>query len=309
MPTALQNQVIDPILSRIALGYKHPDHVGSNLFPIVPVASTGGQVLEFGKESFLLYNTSRAPGAVAKRARFGYQGKPYAVENHALDAVVPREWLRDASVVPKVDLGARAVNLVLKSGSLILENQQAGIARNAANYDVNHKVALAGTSQWNDYANSSPLQDVKDARAAIRKSTGIYPNVMLISATVMEALEDHPAIVNKIKYTQRGIVTADILASLFKVKKVVVGEAIAFNDAGVDIDIWGKDVVLAYVPQSATSMEEPSYGYTYQIQGHPMVEVPFWEQATRSWVYGMTNERVAVKTGIASGFLIQNAVL
>jgi len=308
MPTAAQNQVIDPILSNIALGYKDPEFVGMELFPVVPVMQSGGKIIEFGKEAFSLFNTARAPGAAAKRVRFGHQGNPYAVENHALDAQVPREHLRDATQVPGINLATRAVNLAMRVGSRVLENQQAGIARNAANYDANHKVTLSGTSQWSDYGNSNPVADVDNAKEAIRESVGIYPNVIEISAKVFKILKEHPSLLDKIKYTQRGVLTAELLATVFDVEKVIIGKAIAFDDAGTSIDLWGKDVVLAYVPQNTTGMEEPSFGYTYQLEGHPIVEVPRWDADTRSWIYGMTHERVAVLTGITGGYLIQNAV-
>lgn len=308
MPNSRQQQVIDPILSNIALGYRHPEHVGMELFPVVPVNSTGGKIIEFGKEAFRLYNSARAPGDNVKRVRFGHEGKPYAVENHALDAQVPREHMRDASQVPGINLATRAVNLVLKSTSLILENQQAGIARNADNYDANHKLTLAGTDQWSDYANSDPIGDIDNGKEAIRETIGVYPNKIEISAKVFKILKEHPVILDKIKHTQTGVVTAELLQAVFDIPKVVIGKAIAFDDADAAIDIWGKDVILAYVPNESSGLEEPSYGYTYQMEGHPLVETPYWDQGTRSWVYGMTHERTAVQTGITAGFLIQNAV-
>jgi hypothetical protein len=308
MPNSAQTRVIDPILSNIALGFRHPDHVGQDLFPIVPVLQSGGQVIEFDKSGFRLYNTARAPGGKAKRMVFGYQGRPYAVENHALDAVVSRERMRDAGAVPKLNLATMAVNLVMKSSSLVLENQLATIARNAANYDVNHQLTLAGTDRWSDYVNSDPLGDVSAGREAIRSSIGMYPNVMEISAKVMVALDNHPAVLDRIKHTQTGVVTEALLASLFKVKKVVVGKAIAFNDADAAIDIWGSDVVLAYVPETVSGAEEPSYGYTYQLEGHPLIEEPYWDRESRSWIYGTTHERVGVLTAITAGFVIKTAV-
>lgn len=309
MPNSPQNQVIDPILSNIALGYRHPEHVGNFLFPIVPVRATGGQIIQFDKSSFRLYNTARAPGTKAKRAQFGHLGKKYALENHALDAVVPREHLRDANEVPGIDLSSRAVNLVMRSSSLVVENQQAAIATDATNYDVNHKVTLSGTDQWNDYANSDPVADVNNAKEAIRLSIGVDPNVIEISAAVFKVLKEHPKVLEKIKYTQTGILTAQLLAALFDVAQVVVGKAIAFDDNDAPIDIWGKHVVLAYVPGVTTGMEEPSYGYTYTMGGHPLVEKPFWDSDARSWIYGMTHERSAELTGVTAGFLIQNAIL
>lgn len=311
MPNSEQNQVIDPILSNIALGFRHPQHVGQFLFPVVPVTQTGGQVIEFDKSSFRLYNTSRAPGTKAKRAQFGHLGKKYALENHALDAVVPRERQRDANQVPGINLATRAVNLVLKSGSLVLENQIASIVRNTANYDANHQVTLSGVSQWSDYAGSNPFTDVEDGKEAVRSSIGMYPNVMEISAKVMKTLKEHPKVLEKTKYTTSESITPDILAGLFDIDRVVVGKAIAFDDADASIDIWGNDVVLAYVPDGGDgdrSEGEPSFGYTYQMESHPLVEVPWFDKDARSWIYGMTHERSPELTGVTAGYIIKNAV-
>lgn len=308
MPNINQRRVIDPILSTVVQGYRQPEHVGMALFPRVPVPVAGGQVLEFGKESFKLYGTSRAPGSATKRVTFGYLGKPYALENHALEAPVPREHARDASVVPGVDLGTRAVNLVMSVMSLALEKQQADLATNAALYDANHKVTLSGTSQWSDKANSNPIGDISTAREAVRSTVGLYPNTLVLSAKAFAQLKDHPQLTDRIKYTQRGVLTAELIAAILDIPRVVVGGAISFDDTGAATDLWGKHAVLAYVPPNPSTMEEPSYGYTYAMEGHPLVEAPYWEPQTKSWIYGVGYERVPVLSGITSGYLITNAV-
>jgi hypothetical protein len=215
--------------------------------------------------------------------------------------------LRDASVVPGIDLATRSLNLNMAVSELRLEYDQSVLARNAANYGSNG-VALSGTNQWSDYANSNPIGDVKAGKEAIRSATGVYPNVIEIPALVMPVLTEHPKILDKIKYTQTATVTAELLARLFEVDKVIVGKAIGFDDAGASIDFWGTDVILAYVPQVASTMEEPSYGYTYTLEGNPLVEVPYWEEQTKSWVYGVGYERAPVLSGISSGYLIQSVI-
>jgi len=307
MPTTGQRRVIDPILSSIVLGYRHPEHIGFALFPRVPVMVSGGKVIEFDKNSFRLYNTSRAPGTPFKRMQFGYQGNPFALENHGLEAPVPREHQREAGVVPGIDLASRAVNGVMRVNSLVLEKNQADLARDDTKYDANHKLTLSGTDQWSDPA-SDPIGDINDAKEAIRSSTGVYPNVMEISASVFKVLKEHAKIIEKIKYSERGVVTVEILAAVFDIPKIVIGKAIAFDDNDNSIDIWGKDVVLAYVPDNPEGMEEPSYGYTYTMEGHPNVEVPYWEDSSKSWIYGVGYERAPVLTGIVSGFVIKNAI-
>lgn len=299
-------RVIDPVLSTHAQGYRQAGLVGEHLFPRVGVSVRGGQVIEFGKEAFMLYNARRVPGGSTKRVQFGYAGKPFALVQDSLEGVVPREHLSDATRVPGIKLGQRATNTVMRSVLLALENDQAILARNPANYDANHKVDLAG-SKWTDPARN-PSTDIATAREAIRASVGIYPNTVLLSATAFAAAKENPHIVERFKYTSKDSITAEMLASLWDIQKVVVGAAVV--SAGADFgDVWGDDVIVAYVaPESGDlNVEEPSYGYTYMLDDHPLVEEAYYDNNSKSWCYPVTVDRLPVLSGITAGYLIQNA--
>lgn len=306
MPMSIsQVRIIDPVLSNIAQGYRHAEHVGNTLFPQVPVDVSGGRVLEFGRESFKLYNARRAPGSGTKRIQFGYLGKPFTLAQDSLEGTVPREHLRDASRTPGVDLGRQAVNTVMRALSMTLEHEQSQLATNADNYDSDHKVALTGTDKWSDGA-STPAADIDTGKEAVRASVGIYPNTLLLSAQAFNAVKNHSSVVERFKYTSRDSVTPDMLAALWDLEKVVVGKAVAFDDANAAIDFWGNNAILAYVPTGSSGMEDPSFGYTYVMRGHPLVEKSYYENNAKSWIYPVTFERLPVLTGILSGYLIQN---
>lgn len=299
-------RIIDPILSTVVQGYKHPDYVGYNLFPAVPVQQSGGQVLQFGKEDFRLLNTQRAPGGTIKRVQYGHLGVPFALENHALAGQVPYELMRDAKAVPHIDLGSRAIRRTLKSNLFQLEYRQAQIATNAANYPAANKITLTGTSKWSDPA-SNPLAQVETAKEAIRSGCGVRPNVFIIAAVAFAALRQNPSIQDKIKYTQTGVVTAELLAGLFGVKKVIVADAVVASGAADTFsDVWGNNAVLAYVPQEDQAIEEPSYGYTYTMEGHPAAYEPWNDKDSDSWIYPIKFERVPVLSGVTTGYLFQN---
>lgn len=300
-----QVRVVDPILTTVVQGYKNQEFVGGTLFPSVPVNVSGGKIIEFGKEHFLAYNTQRSPGGDVKRITFGYQGKPFALGNHALDASVPREHMRDASQVPGINLGTRAVNLTMRVLTLSLELEQASLATDAALYGVNNKITLSGTDKFSDDA-SDIFGTFDDAKEAVRSACGMYPNVALFGPKAFKAAKRHAKVVDKFKYTSKESITADMLAAQLDLDKVVVGKAVKASDAGAMSDVWGNFIVLAYVPAQASQMEEPSYGYTYTMEGHPMVEQPRYNDTARSWLYGMSYERAPVLSGIASGFLIIN---
>ncbi|MGH8037011.1 MAG: hypothetical protein ACREPD_04645 [Stenotrophomonas sp.] len=309
--TLAQTRVIDPILTTHAQGYLRPGNVGRLLFPIATVRAYGGQVLEFGKESFRRYNTKRAPGSATKRITFGYAGKPYAITPAGLEALVPDENQNDASAVPGLDLASDAIDLVLDTHELAHEYECAEIARNATNYDNSHKAALVGADRWTGDS-SDPTQDISAAKNAVRGSIGVRPNTVLLSASAFAGLESNKSIIDRLKYTGRDAVTTEILARLWGVQSVVVGEAVGATGQDDDLgDVWGDDVIVAYVAPptggNSRSNARPSYGYTYSITGMPLVRKPYRDENARSWVYPVDADRTPVLTGLLAGYLIQNA--
>ncbi|MBF0334555.1 MAG: major capsid protein [Alphaproteobacteria bacterium] len=304
--TTSQARVVDPVLTNHAQGYRQPEFVGSVLFPRVDVLVRGGKVVEFGTEAFRRFNARRAPGADVRVISLGYEGKPYELVQDTLDAKVPREHLEDAAQVPGLDLGMRATSVVMRSLALGLEFEQAALATDPANFPNSHKVAPAGAEKWTD-PDSDPIAMVEAGKAAVRGSTGVYPNAMVLGPPAYEAIKIHPKVLERFKGITADSVTPEMLARLFDLKKVAVGLAVEAAEAGGFSDVWGPHAVLGYAPDAPTGQEEPSFAYTYTLKGHPFVEAPYWNQDKRSWLYGVTYERRPVLTGITAGYLIQGA--
>ena len=303
-------RVIDPVLSTIAQGYKNSEMVASALFPSVPVPFRGGKIITFGKEDFMLYGTQRAPGENTKRVQFGYASGSYALTDYGLEGSVAIETLQEGQL-PGIDHAAMAVRKVSNIMALRLEKQAADIARTAASYAAANKVTLSGTAQWSDFTGTSqPIQVIETAKEAVRAATGKRPNTVVMGAAVMAKLRQHPIVVDRMKYTGRDIATAEILAALFGVSRVIVGDAIYSNDAGTAFtDVWGKDVVVAYTELgSIADMGAPSYGYTYTLQGYPLAEESYFDRNTKSWIYPVTRAEAPVLASASAGYLITNAV-
>lgn len=302
-------RVIDPILTNLARGYKNSEFVGHELFPVVPVEQRGGKIIEFGLEDFRIYNTGRAPGANTKRVSYGYLGASYSLEQHALEGQVPFELMEEANAVPNIDLAQIAVAKTQNIIALRLEKARADLARNAASYDNNHKVTLAGNDQWHQTSTSDPSGDIAEAIAAVRRSTGRRPNLIMLSGAVFDAVKTHPKILDRIKYTSRDNATPEILAALWGVKKVVVGDAVYAGAGDALADVWGNDVIVAYTEMGTLrDMGLPSYGYTYQLRNFPIVESAYMDRNAKSWIYPVTDECAPVLASAVAGFLIQAAV-
>lgn len=297
-------RVIDPVLSGIAQGYRHAQRVGHILFPRIDVPQRGGSVIEFGRESFFNYKARRAPGADAMNIQFGYEGKPYSLDQYSLDVPVPREHAEEAEV-PGIDLGKRAVNTAMDTLTLTLEIEQAELAGNPASYAIANRLALTGGDRW-DSETSDPVADVEAAKDQVRTTCGIEPNRMVVDSKGFTALKNHPKIIERFKYTTSDSITAKMLAGLFDLEELGVGKTtyVDSTDPGAPFrEAWGNIAALAYVPTQDAALEQPSFGYTYTLKGHPFVEPPRWEGSKRSHVYGVTFERKPVLTGMASGFL------
>lgn len=305
-----QVRVVDPILSTQARGYRQAGMIGRALFPVAPVHTYGGRVLTFGKESFRLYQTKRQPGTATKRIKFGYEGAPYAIVPSALEAPVPREWMRDASQVPGIDLASRAISLVQNVMQLAHEYECAQIALNPANYDNDHKLALAAGARWKG-GDVDPTTHIEAAKEAVRSTIGIRPNTVMLSSAAYSAAKVHPKVLERIKYTNASSVTLEQLKALWEVQNIVVGEALVATGADDSFgEVWGPDAWVGYVSQNPNAnVEEPSFGYTYQIEGHPSVEVPYWDESAKSWIYGVSDDNAPVLSGMTAGYLIKGAGL
>ncbi len=307
-----QARVIDPILTTVAQGYQNNEAIGMSLFPQVPVGQRGGKIITFGKEDWALYSTVRTPGSPTKRVTFGYAGAPYALESHGLEAIVANELLEDAAAVPGINLAQMELAKVQNIIAMRLEFLQATLATTAANFAASNKNTLSGTGQWSDFTSgiSDPIKDIETAKEAVRKQVGKRPDTVVIGAAVMAMLKMHPKIVDRIKYTGRDVATADLLASLFGVKKVVVGDMIYTDANGVITDVWGKFAVVAYTAVGSLAQSGlPTFGYTYRLIGYPMVRQPYQDENSNSWIYPFADEVMPVIAGASAGYLLSNVVV
>lgn len=315
-----QTRIIDPILTTHARGWRTPDimRVGSLLFPRAPIQMRGAKIIKFGKEAFRKYNSIRSGSENTKRIRVGYSSDSVSLVEHRLEGLVTRKQLDESAGVPGVSLGMRAINVPLDAIAREIELEQATIAQSTANYDANHKLALSGTDRWDDYTNSNPGADMDDAHEAIRATTGRKGNLLVLGPLVKRKLRRHPKILGHF-YTgaPNGAqsVSDQQLAEYFDVRQVVCGDEVWLPETSTDddpfTDVWGKNAVLAYVPSISGDgdIEVPSFGYTYFLEGYPMVEQPYYDNNITSWAYPVTDEVKAVLTGMGAGFLFTSCIV
>lgn len=264
-------RVVDPVLTNLATGYTNEALVGDRLMPFVLVDKEGGKIPLFGKDHFKVYNTERALRAKSNRINPSDIGEvDVALDEHDLE--YPIDYREDAeSAFP---LQAVATNSVVEGIRLRHEKMVADMVQNPASYAAGNKIALSGTSCFSD-ATSDPEGVVSDAKAAVRAKVVKEPNTLVIGYSAWRVLKRHPQLKAILSDTRPRLVQLADLREIFEIENIVVGKAVMASDAGVTSDIWGDNLVLAYVPGaggSGRSPYEPSFGYTLRKKGNPVVD-------------------------------------
>jgi hypothetical protein len=268
-PTGSGSQHIDQLLTNISVAWPNNGYVGESLFPTLPVRKQSDKYYVFGREAWSPENDLRAPGTVANEIPgISLSLDTYYCQEHALQTSVTDEEREnvDSPLSPDRD----ATELVTQKIMLGREVAMKNLVTTAANYGSGLSTTLSGTSQWNDYVNSDPIANMRAAKAAIHARIFTEPNIAIVPYQVMTVLEDHPDFIERIKYSERGIVTSELIAAIIGVQRIIV-PGVGINNANLGQPVslgylWGKDVVFAYVPPRA-GLRIAAFGYEFVWHG------------------------------------------
>lgn len=314
---------VDKVLTNISVAYSNRDFVGNMLFPAVSVDKQSDKWNVFDRRGFTVFDDIRGPNDNTKELPpYSLSRDSYFAEEHALKDWVPIE--EGANADPGMNVMADAAERVTNTILLNREDAIQTMARTAGNYASGHTVTLSGTTQWSDYTNSTPISDLKTAREAIGFDTFKTPNVMIAGNLVANMLEDHPTFLNRMKTTNLAVNNdLDAIGRLTGLPTITRATAVknsaAAGQAQTFAYMWGKDVVIAYVPDSP-GRNTPAYGYEFVWTGPEnsgvMPTDRWYSEDRKAWAIRTTRrydlklvavDAVATGKSIA-GYLIKNAI-
>jgi len=135
--------------------------------------------------------------------------------------------------------------------------------------DLEGQTDTPGTDEflvWDD-ADSTPIEDIEDAKAIIKGVTGLMPNTLLVAERVHQTLKNHYDVVDRFKYTQAGIITEQLLARVFGVARYLVAGAVyGLSPEGTETLAYALTQYDALLVYSAPrpNKRHPSGGYTFR---------------------------------------------
>lgn len=259
---------VDALLTQLSIAYSNLEYIADRIFPMVPVMKQSDKLVKYD-QSFWFRDEARLRGPGTRSARGGYTvdtADTYFCDRYSFGHEINDEE-RDNADAP-FNLEREATNLVSDKLQMRREVQFAGDFFKTGVWAAD-KAAVTDFTLWSDYANSQPLVDMTTWVDEIEARIGRAPNTLVVGKQVHNALKWHPDLIDTIKYTQRGVVSTDLIASLFEVDRYLIGRAIQTTspegtaEAGVAYTrIWGKHGLLCYVP-GAPSLMTPAAGYTF----------------------------------------------
>lgn len=266
---------IDRAMTNVSVSYLQDASafIADKVFPIVPVKRQSDVFYTYSKEDFMR-DEAQVRGAATESAGGDYgveASDPYYCRKHAFHKdVTPEER---TNYDEPLDADKDATDFVSQKMLIRREMQWATNFFKEGVWGTEITGAEAeGEGQavkW-DLPTSNPIKDVTGAGVEMAGATGFKPNTLVLSPYAFNALKNHEDILDRIKYTQKGIVTADLLATLFEVENVYVAWSVvnsaAKGAAGAVDFIMGKHALLCYSNKNP-GLRKPSAGYIFAWTG------------------------------------------
>lgn len=304
-------------LANVSVAYKNQSYIADRVFPMIDNVSPKAKIARYLKGAWFRDEAGiRGPGTRAKRGG-------YPVDLISLNT---KEYAYAKEVT---DEDRKAVKV---SGGLPLAPDQDAIEFCADKIDIRKErrtadLILAGTwsgvagedagGLWAAGGSNTFILDVETRIETIRANTGFRPNKLVLCGSTLKEIKMESTVLDRIKYTQRGVVTPDLLAALFGLDEVLIGDAI-YSTAAEKVDgsdftsknIWEKNAgkgsaFLFYRPDSP-GLKKPSSGYqarTAGDNGQGRRTTTWREAAEHQDVYEVAEETDILITGADLGFL------
>lgn len=268
MPNPTPSDVhVNALLTNISVAFiQAADRfVSGQVFPVVPVGKQSDYYMSYDKADWMRSKAQkRGPGAESAGGGFGIKtDNTYFCDVWAFHQDIDDQTRANAD--NPLNLDRDATEHVTRQ-MLLAREQDWVSAFLAAGIWAND---FTPGTKWDD-TNGDPIGDVEAGINTIEAATGYRPNTLVVSPDIFSCLKNHSDILDRIKYTQRGVVTEELLAGIFGVEKFLVARAVvdtSAEGATESPDFLVSDKALLCYAEGAPGILKPTAGYTFSWTG------------------------------------------
>lgn len=287
------------------------EYIAEQIAPMVPVSKKRFNIYFYGKESLKqVINDSRVRFGETAQFQYTTRSKPFGpLRGHELKDGI--DFDQDEMTEAPLDAEIDIVENLNEAMALTKELAIASTLSDTAKLTIN--TTLSGQSQWSDYANSTPFEDLKTASQQLRLN-GLKPaNTLVMSFYTFSILQQHPDLIERVKYSNVASLTVEMMQTLFGqfgISKILVANAV-YDTAAEGLTasnsfVWGKHVWLAYV-NPAPGLRKVNGAYHFTLENGRYVDSWFEQGKKTKWVRNNDYYHAEV-VGAEAFYLIKNAV-
>lgn len=324
----VESLIVAGPLQGVSIAYRNRSYIGDRVFPIIDNVSREAKIARYLKGAWFRDEADiRGPGSRAKRGGYPVDYLDISTKEYAFAKEVTDED-RDAvteSGAPPLSPDQDAIEFATDKVDLKKERRIASTVLTGTWSGVAAGEDAAGLWAPNDATNTL-IADISTRIETIRSSTGLRPNVLVLDFGTYNKIKQLDALLDRIKYTQRGVLTAEMIAAIFDLEEVLLGEAIYSTaketKAGTEftaVNVWeknaGKGSAFLFYRPSRPGLKTPSAGYQARTKygakaGGAARRVTTWrENAEHQDVYEVAERTDIVQTGSDLGFLWADTIL
>ena len=274
---SLNDVHVDAILTNISIAYmqNRDNFIADKVFPIIPVDKKSDKFFTYTKNDWFRDEAQRrAPATESAGGGYNLSTDTYSADVFAFHKDVPDQIVAnaDAPLNPLREAAEFVTHRLLLRRELqfVTDFLSPGIWGTTIAGTAGTATPGTFATQWSNYTSSDPIEDIEEGKADILASTGMEANTLVLGYEVFRQLKNHPDLVDRIKYTSSQTITADMIAAMFDIPRVIVSKAIkATNNEGATqayAFATGKTAMLCHVAPNPGLMT-PSAGYTFSWTG------------------------------------------
>jgi hypothetical protein len=279
MPQPTASDVhVNAALTNISVAYmQESSHfIADKVFPVVPVSKQSDRYFVYDKGDFFRSEAQlRAPGSESAGSGFDIDNTPsyfanvYAVHKDIDDQIRANS---DAAINPDRDATQYITQQLLLKRDKVWASQffTTGVWTGSST-GTDLVPGNMNNGAWSA-AGSTPIEDIDQQCDEVLRNTGYKPNCLVVGTDVHRVLKNHPDVLDRIRYTQEGIVTEQLLASLLGVDKYLVARATenTANEGATDVMAFVADKTDCLLTYSAPNpgLMTPSGGYLMAWNGY-----------------------------------------
>lgn len=320
----VRDLVVAGPLANVSVAYKNQSYIADKVFPLIDNVAPKAKIARYLKGAWFRDEAGiRGPGTRAKRGGYPIDLISVNTKEYAYAKEVTDEDRRNVRVSggPPLSPDQDAIEFCVDKIDIKKERRTADLIF-AADWSAAGAGGEDAAGLWAAGDSNTFIVDVETRIETIRSNTGFRPNTLVLCGSTLAQCKMESTVLDRIKYTQRGVVTPDLLAALFGLQEVLIGDAI-YSTAVEALDgsdftsknIWEKNTgkgsaFLFYAPPSP-GLKKPSAGYQCRVAGEGGLgrRTTTWREAAEHQdVYEVAEETDILVTGADLGFLWNDTI-